>query len=183
MPVIVDCNRHNAMLFSVQGSAFDSVPGLWAVLVGAAIILSARLISKLIRAIRPPYGALSTDRAAIVELSEDLQHRILDERRGSVGTPKVLAWDAHAYRLARLRLRTRDKSAEVQAALLDLDEARAGLRAAWQLSKTDPGAFPGDLETALQAHASAINQFAEASAILVRISWQRRRPRGTVADA
>jgi hypothetical protein len=67
--------------------------------------------------------------------------------------------------------------------LLDLDETRASLRTAWQLSKTDPGVFPGDLETALRAHASAINQFAEASAILVRISWRGKRPQGTAADA
>jgi hypothetical protein len=155
----------------VRGQVFDSAPGLWAVLIGAAAILSARLITRLLRAVRTPEAALSADRAAIVRLSEDLQRRILDERRGSAGTPEVLAWDASAYRLARLRLRTRDQSKEVMAALVDLDEARASLRTAWQLSKTDPGVFPGDLEAALEAHASAVSEFAEASAILVRLSW------------
>jgi hypothetical protein len=154
-----------------------------AVLAGAAIILSARLMTRLVRRIAPRPRELSTDRATIVALSEDLQHRIIDEQRGIIGTPEVLAWDARAYQVARLRLRTRNSSADVQAALLDLDEARADLRTTWRFSKTSPGPLPGDLEIALQAHASAIGQFADASAIFVRISWQRRRPNGTAADS
>jgi hypothetical protein len=110
-----------------------------------------------------------------------LQHRFIDEQRGAISTREVLAWDARAYRLARLRLRTRNQSGDVQAALLDLDEARANLNTAWRFSRTGLRAFPEDLENTLQAHAAAIEQFADATAILVRISWQQRRPNGTAA--
>ena len=165
----------------MQASDFENIPGLWAVVVGAAIVLIARMAARLFRGSGPGPSELSEDRAAIVFLSEDLQHRIIDEQRGAIGTREVLAWDARAYRLARLRLRTRNQSGDVQAALLDLDEARADLNTAWRFSKTGLRAFPEDLDNALQTHAAAIEQFADATAILVRISWQQRRPNGTAA--
>jgi hypothetical protein len=156
----------------VQASDFDNVPGLWSVLAGAAIVLIARLAATLFARMRPKPRALSEDRAAIVALSEDFQNRVIGERRGAIDAAEVLAWDARAYRLARLRLRTHTQSAETRAALLDLDEARANLGTAWRLSKTGPRALPGDLENALQAHAIAIEQFADAIGIFVRVSWR-----------
>jgi hypothetical protein len=165
----------------VQPSAFENVPGVWAVLAGAAIVVLARLGATLFRRIMPRPRELGTDRAAIVALSEDLQRRIIDEQRGAIDTHEVLAWDARAYRLARLRLRARGQPADVQAALSDLDEARADLRTAWRFSKTGQGVLPEDLENALRDHATAIHQFADATAIFVRISWQQRWPNGSAA--
>jgi hypothetical protein len=165
----------------VQASDFENIPGLWAVVAGVAIVLVARLAARLFRRTRPAPRELSEDRAAIVALSEDLQHRIIDEQRGAVSSDDVIAWDARAYRLARLRLRTRNQSGDVQAALLDLDEARANLNTAWRFSRTGLRVIPEDLENALQVHAAAIEQFADTTAILVRISWQQRRPNGTAA--
>jgi hypothetical protein len=165
----------------VQASDWENVPGLWAVAAGAAAIVLTRVAIRFIRRIRARPRELGMDRAAIVSLSEDLQQRIINEQRGSIGTPQVLAWDAPAYRLARRRLRSRNQDADLQSSLLDLDEARADLRAAWRFSKAGSGAHPEDLEIALRAHATAIEQFADASAIFVRISWQRRRSNGTAA--
>jgi len=165
----------------VQAPDFENVPGLWAVAAGAVIVLIARLVAGALRRIRLRQHGPDEDRAAIVALSEDLQHRIIDEQSGAVDPPEVFAWDARAYRLARLRFRVRNQSADVHAALHDLDEARAGLRMAWRFSKAGSGAFPGEMDSALQAHAAAIEQFADAAAIFVRISWRDRRPNGTAA--
>ena len=100
----------------MQASDFENIPGLWAVVAGVAIVLVARLAARLFRRTRPAPRELSEDRAAIVALSEDLQHRIIDEQRGAVSSDEVIAWDARAYRQARLRLRTRNQSGDVQAA-------------------------------------------------------------------
>jgi hypothetical protein len=143
-----------------------------------AVILAARLAARLFQATAEgPYG----DRAAIVALSEDLQHKIVDERRGAGSEDAVLSWDARAYRAARTRLRARDPARAVDSALSDLDEARASLNAAWRFARSDPRAFSGDVADALQAHAAAIERFADAAAIFVRVSWQPPRPDGAAA--
>ncbi|MGH3282703.1 MAG: hypothetical protein ACRDNW_26735 [Trebonia sp.] len=145
------------------------------------IAIIARLMVGSLRRLRPRPHELGEDRAGIVALSEDLQHRIIDEQRGAIEPQEVLSWDSRAYRLARSRFRTRNQAAEIQAALHDLDEARAGLRMAWRFSKAEPGALPGEMENALQAHTAAIEQFADATAIFVRISWRDHRPNDTAA--
>jgi hypothetical protein len=162
----------------VQLSDFGNGSGLWGVAAGVAIILAVRLASRLFRRTAPGAGAPDGDRAAILALSEDLQRMITDERRGTGGEREVLAWNAQAYRMARTRLRTRNPALDVWSALSDLDEARADLSAAWRFSKLEPRAFPGDVEDALRTHAAAIQQFADAAAIFVRISWRQRPPDG-----
>jgi hypothetical protein len=159
---------------------FESIPGIWAAVTGAIIIVFTRQAIRIIRKIYRRPSEIPADNAAIVTLSEDLQRRVLDEQRGAIEPAHVLAWDAAAYRAARRRLRARSRSAALMAALSDLDEARADLRTAWRFTKTEAAGTDAELSVALETHALAIGQFAEASSIFVRVSWTppMQRPTG-----
>lgn len=88
-------------------------------LVGAAIVITAWLTARAFRRIGQRTDGLDQDRTVIVAFSEELQRRIVDEQRGAIGPDAVLAWDARAYRRARLRLRSCRQSIGVQASLRD----------------------------------------------------------------
>ena len=168
----------------MQLSELGNGSGLWGVAAGTAIILAARLAFRLFRRTTPGAGGPDGpdgDRAAIIALSEDLQRKITDEWRGTGSEHAVLDWDAQAYRRARTRLRTRNAALDIWSALSDLDEARADLSAAWRFSKLDSRASATDVESALRSHAAAIEQFADAAAVFVRVSWRPGPPDGATA--
>lgn len=113
---------------------------------------------------------LKDECARILALSENLHRRAVGQLSGTAPAGSVRAWDAPAYRKARTRLQVLDPPNSVQAALADLDETRAELRTASEIS----AALADNREafaSAVDAHAAAIDHFATAGSILARVSW------------
>lgn len=138
---------------------------LLGVLVGAVVIASVRLVG-LSRG-RGDSRDITRECATLITLSEDLQRRIRAEDTALA----VTGWDSRVYRGARSRLTALGPPPPVQAALRDLDEARQELTTAWRLSGVMSAGEPFGIHLALREHATAIEHFATASSILVRITW------------
>jgi hypothetical protein len=147
------------------------VVGLLAVVIGAAIAVSVRLVLRVLRKPGHREQLVKEECAKLLFLSEDLQRRILAQQRGSGMAADVPSSDAGAYRRAWMRLQNLRPPAPVQAALTELDETRTDLRLAWQLSASQPSANPRSLAYAIDAHAEAIEHFATSASVLIRVSW------------
>jgi hypothetical protein len=142
-----------------------------AVVIGVAIAISVRLVLRFLRKPDLREQQVKEECAKLLLLSEDLQRRVLAEQRGSDMAQDFYSWDAGAYRRARMRLQNLRPPISVQAVLTELDETRADLRFAWQLSASQPSASTRSLADAIDAHAEAIDHFATSSSVIIRVSW------------
>lgn len=138
---------------------------LLGVLVGAVVIISIRLVTRFLG--RRNARNIARECVTLISLSEDLQRRI----RGRATDIAVSSWDGRAYRSARSRLTSLEPPAPVRAALWDLDEMRQQLTTAWRLSRLGTASEPFGVDAAIREFTTAIEHFATASSILVRISW------------